>query len=116
MTSEPHVLSYRFNVCAYAAPDLPGQWIGHCLELDLVTQGNSAQHAIEMLEEALVLVLTESEPQGVPPFRKPEAETMLAFANAPVWGTLDVGITFRWEADQSHPTLEVAAPRVALAG
>jgi hypothetical protein len=110
-------IDYRFHVCAYPAPDVGGQWIGHCLELELVTQGNSAEHAIEMLQEAVVLTLTESEPAGVPPLQQPSAETLLTFASAPVRGRIDLTVGLRWEPDHSQPVFEVAAaPSVALAG
>ena len=35
------------------APDVRNQWVGHCLDLDIVTQGNSIAHAFEMLREAV---------------------------------------------------------------
>jgi predicted RNase H-like HicB family nuclease len=39
------------------AVDLPGQWVGHCLDLDLVTQGDSLRDAVESIGEAVDLVL-----------------------------------------------------------
>jgi len=39
------------------ATDLPGQWVGHCLDLDLVTQGDSLRDAVESICEAVDLVL-----------------------------------------------------------
>jgi hypothetical protein len=35
------------------ADDVPGQWVGHCLDLDIVSVGTSLSHAIEMTAEAV---------------------------------------------------------------
>jgi hypothetical protein len=35
------------------ADDVPGQWTGHCLDLDIVSAGTSLSHAIEMTVEAV---------------------------------------------------------------
>ena len=40
----------------FAAPDVKNQWIGKCVELDIVTVGNSPIHAMEMIVEAVDLV------------------------------------------------------------
>lgn len=42
----------------YPAPDLPGQWIAHGLETDVVTQGDSAGHALVMMADALDTLAT----------------------------------------------------------
>ncbi|NOU33335.1 MAG: hypothetical protein HOO96_36015 [Polyangiaceae bacterium] len=34
------------------APDLPGQWVAHCLDFDVISQGNSPTHAFQMIAEA----------------------------------------------------------------
>lgn len=39
------------------AEDIEDQWIAHCLDVDVVTQGSSAQHAFEMVYEATRSVL-----------------------------------------------------------
>jgi predicted RNase H-like HicB family nuclease len=49
------------------ADDVPGQWVGHCLDIDVVTQGNSAQHAFEMLAEAIAIVAEEDLSTGRDP-------------------------------------------------
>lgn len=41
------------RVVVYPAPDLADQWIAHGLETDIVTQGDSAEHALGMMAEAL---------------------------------------------------------------
>ena len=34
-----------FTVLVTPAKDVPGQWVAHCLQLDVVTQGDSISHA-----------------------------------------------------------------------
>ncbi|WP_242335325.1 hypothetical protein [Anaeromyxobacter sp. SG66] len=43
-----------FNVWIVVRPaaDVPGQWVAHCLDLDVVTYGNSLRHALDMVHEA----------------------------------------------------------------
>ena len=93
-------LKYRFNVFVIPAPDLPDQWVAHCIELDLVTQGNTAAHASAMLLEAIALVAEE---RGFPPFefRTTPPEEARAYWRAPVWGHVDVEIHYR--IDEEHP-------------
>lgn len=56
--------------------------MAHCLELDVVTQGNSQEHAVEMLAEAIELVAESNVAAGYPP---------LAFRSAPPeeWARLE---------------------------
>jgi len=46
-------IEFPLRVVLYPAPDLEGQWIAHGLETDVVTQGDSAQHALAMMADAL---------------------------------------------------------------
>lgn len=39
------------------AEDLPGVWLAHCLDLDVMSQGDSIPHAIEMIAEAVNMTL-----------------------------------------------------------
>jgi len=41
------------------AEDVPGEWVAHILDLDIVTQGRSVEHAIHMAHEAAELVVLE---------------------------------------------------------
>lgn len=38
------------------------QWVAHCIEYDLATQGDSEQHAMTMLKEAVELHLEDRDP------------------------------------------------------
>lgn len=61
MASLQHValtIEFPLRVVLYPAPDLPGQWIGHGLETDIVTQGDSAEHALAMMADALRALTT----------------------------------------------------------
>jgi len=60
-------LQHRLHVLIYPAPDLAGQWVAHCLDLDLVSQGSSATHALEMIAEAVQLSVQWAIEEGRPP-------------------------------------------------
>jgi hypothetical protein len=47
-----------FNVWVIArpSPDVPGQWVAHCLDFDVVSMGDSLDHALRMVHEASVMV------------------------------------------------------------
>ena len=47
----------QFSVLVQSAPDLEGQWTAHLLNWDVVTQGDSPNHAILMVLEALEMVI-----------------------------------------------------------
>lgn len=51
-------IEFPLRVVLYRAPDLKGQWIAHGLETDVVTQGDSAEHALAMMADALHAVTT----------------------------------------------------------
>lgn len=51
-------IEFPLRVVLYPATDLPGQWIAHGLETDIVTQGDSAPHALAMMADALRTLTT----------------------------------------------------------
>jgi hypothetical protein len=51
------------------AEDLPGVWVAHCLQLDLVTQGPDIAAAIEMARAAILDVVNDDLAQGVDPLQ-----------------------------------------------
>lgn len=55
------------------AEDVPGQWIGHCLELDIVSVGTSAEHAAEMAREAVRDCVADDIRDGRDPFARRRA-------------------------------------------
>ncbi len=46
-------VEFPLRVVLYPAPDVKGRWIAHGLETDIVTQGDSAEHALAMMADAL---------------------------------------------------------------
>lgn len=58
------------------ADEIPGVWTAHCLELDVVTQGDSPEHALEMAQEAACMVLFDDLVRGEEPTarRAPDEE------------------------------------------
>jgi predicted RNase H-like HicB family nuclease len=63
------------NVVVLVTPaeDVPGQWIAHCLNVDVVTQGDSVQHAFMMAQEAIVQVVEDDVRQGFNPLDRKSA-------------------------------------------
>jgi predicted RNase H-like HicB family nuclease len=63
------------------ADGVPGEWLAHCLDLNVMSQGRSLSHALEMLSEAVGLVLDEDCTAHQNPFdRKAPQEDWDAFA------------------------------------
>ena len=52
------------SVLACKSKQVDGQWVGHCLDLDLVTQGNSAHHVLDMVLDALAMVIEDDLAHG----------------------------------------------------
>lgn len=69
---------YRYTLWAVFTPSkqVPGEWVGHCLELDVVSQGTSLKHAMSMLSEACALVVVDDLAKGFEPMsrRAPEKD------------------------------------------
>lgn len=51
--------SFNLWVVVKPAEDLPDQWVAHCLDLDVVTQGTSFQHAMQMAFEVSSMMVVE---------------------------------------------------------
>jgi hypothetical protein len=52
------------SILVYAAPDVPGQWVSHCLNFDIMSQGNSPSHARASLVEAVALSAADDHEVG----------------------------------------------------
>lgn len=65
---------YEFSVLIRSAPDVDGEWIAHCLNWDVVTQGRSPSHAVEMICEALVMAIEDDLRAGLDPHERREAD------------------------------------------
>jgi hypothetical protein len=52
------------------AADLPGEWVAHCLDFDVVTQGSSMHQAFEMVLDAVRMVVEEDVASGREPMER----------------------------------------------
>jgi predicted RNase H-like HicB family nuclease len=50
------------------AERVPGEWLAHCLDLNIMSQGRSLSHALDMMIEAVELVVDEDCKAGLDPF------------------------------------------------
>jgi len=50
---------YSVWVIARPSKDVEGQWVGHCLEFDVVSQGDSLDHAIRRVLDATTMVVAD---------------------------------------------------------
>jgi predicted RNase H-like HicB family nuclease len=41
------------------AEDIPGEWVAHCLDFDVVSQGRSPEHALDMIQEATAMTICD---------------------------------------------------------
>jgi len=69
MDSEPRTVW----ILVYPAPDVAEQWVAHCLDFDVVTQGNSLEHALFMGREAVDVVVKSDLEAGHDPFERNQA-------------------------------------------
>jgi hypothetical protein len=70
-------IGFDFHILVYPAPDVEGDWVAHSLELDMIAQGTSQDHALQMLHEAFETVVRYNADHGLVPiqirFAPPEA-------------------------------------------
>ena len=52
------------------AEDVPGDWIGHCLELDVISQGVDPGHALMMVMEAAAIIMSDDRASGRNPWAR----------------------------------------------
>ena len=57
----PKTLTVRLERCT----DVPGAWAAHLLDVDLITQGDSPEHALEMLADAIRVCQEDDEQRGL---------------------------------------------------
>jgi predicted RNase H-like HicB family nuclease len=51
------------------AEKVPGAWVAECVPLDIATQGDSLEHALEMLVDAVDMIVDDDLERGVDPLR-----------------------------------------------
>ena len=67
------VARVTFPILVTPSESLAGQWIAHCLPLDVVTQGESIQHAFAMAGEAVWRVVVDDLEHGRDPLARASA-------------------------------------------
>jgi predicted RNase H-like HicB family nuclease len=68
----PHAAA-SMVVLVTPSEQLAGQWVAHCLNLDVVTQGNSIEHAFEMAQEAILMAIADDLAEGLDPMERQPA-------------------------------------------
>ncbi|MBS2028705.1 MAG: hypothetical protein JST54_12460 [Deltaproteobacteria bacterium] len=58
---------FDYWVTVRPSEDVPGQWVAHCLNIDVVSQGNSLAHAFEMIMEASLQTVMDDVAAGRDP-------------------------------------------------
>lgn len=61
--------SWNFWIVVRRAPDIPGIWIAHCLDLNVLSEGESLSEAIESIPEAVAIVVGDALAAGIDPLR-----------------------------------------------
>jgi len=61
------------RVLVTRSEQIPGTWVAHCLDLDVVTQGEGIRGAMDMLVEAVMMVVEDDLKAGLDPFERPDA-------------------------------------------
>jgi hypothetical protein len=63
-------LTLNLWVHAHPADDAADQWVAHCLDLDVVSQGDNLAHALQMVAEASAMVVAEDMKRGAEPLAR----------------------------------------------
>ncbi len=63
------------NVWVVVTPsrELPGQWVGHCLDLDIVSQGEGFEGAMHAVLEAVMAAASDDAENGLNPLEREPA-------------------------------------------
>lgn len=61
------------HILIHEAEDIPGCWVGHCLDFDIISQGSHPEHAKEMVEEATIMTILDDLGHGLDPFQRNRA-------------------------------------------
>jgi hypothetical protein len=63
----------EFSVLIRRAPDVPGQWLAHCLNWDVIAYAPSIPEAMDQLARSLIMVIEDDEAMGLVPDDRPSA-------------------------------------------
>ena len=67
MAKQPTTRIFDLWVVVKPAEDVPGEWVAHCLDIDVVTQGRDAFHAMGLAAEAISLTVVDDLENGREP-------------------------------------------------
>ena len=70
MSTSAETCTFVLTFVVKPSEEIPGRWIGHCLELDVVSEGISSAHAKEMILEATGLIVVDDLQNGRDPFER----------------------------------------------
>ena len=65
--------SRDLSVLVTRAEDIEGEWISHCLELDVMSQGDSIAQALAGIAEAIAMAVEDDLSHGLDPFSRRRA-------------------------------------------
>jgi hypothetical protein len=71
VSSRPHACN--LSVLVKPAPDLPGRWVAHCLDLDLMAQADSLWHAVDVTLAVLSEAVADDLHAGLDPLGRRQA-------------------------------------------
>ena len=80
--------AFRLWISVTRAPDVRGAWLAHCLDLDVMTQSDSLEHAFEQVREAVSLVLVDDLRSGRDPLATRATAPPAAWAE--LWRVIDL--------------------------
>ena len=99
-------LTLPFHVLVYPAPDIHGQWIAHCLELDLIAQGDSNEHARDVLDDQFRVLLEYNLEHGLVPIQvRPAPPEVWEAAGLTRPAALEIKATFRTTVEPEQAPL-----------
>ena len=91
MSMSPGERSFTLWTLLEPAPSVPGQWVAICPALDLVTQGNDLEHAVEMMGEAARMFIVDELDAGRDPLELQDPATVFSRKE---WAELMAVLTF----------------------
>lgn len=96
------------------AETIPGEWVAHCLHLDVVSQGRSIEHALDMLREALEMIVSDDIAQGLDPLDRHKApdEDWLTLASVIKNGRPLAGVPDKARVTAAAVPLHIIRPHV----
>ena len=70
MSTSAETCTFVLTFVVKPSEEIPDRWVGHCLELDVVSEGSSYAHALEMALEAAGMVVKDDLQNGRDPFER----------------------------------------------